>query len=88
MRKIPKDLIIPFRNWLLDEGFRGVCAGQTCLKAWKPKHKTIVIDLLVMNRPCIEMFIQFLNEYLACGKVFLVIYRDEFEIPTTQLKVA
>ncbi len=81
MRKIPKPLITPFRNWLTDEGFRGVCAGETCLKAWKPKHKEIVIDFYVMNKPCIAMFLKFLNEYLAYGKGFLVMYREEFEIP-------
>ena len=79
MRKIPQNLINPFRNWLVDEGYRGVCASDKCLRAWKPKNKEVVIDFLVMNKPCLSMYVQFLTEYLACGKVFLVMYREEFE---------
>jgi len=70
MKEIPHTLIVPFWNWLVRNGYRGVSRG-THIKAWKPKRKPLEIDGLKMNKPCQPVFIAFLNQYLEHGKEFL-----------------
>ncbi|WP_180030950.1 hypothetical protein [Acinetobacter sp. YH12245] len=70
MKVIPLNLLIPFRNWLVKNGYRGVNRGDH-LTAWKPKHKQIEIIGLQMNKPCQPVFKTFLNQYLEHGKEFL-----------------
>lgn len=61
MKVIPLNLLIPFRNWLVKNGYRGVNRGDH-LTAWKPKHKQIEIIGLQMNKPCLACEI---NEFFA-----------------------
>lgn len=74
MKVIPLNLLIPFRNWLVKNGYRGVNRGVNRgdhMTAWKPKHKQIEIIGLRMNKPCQPVFKAFLGQYLEHGKEFL-----------------
>lgn len=70
MKVIPLNLLNPFKNWLVRNGYRGVSKGDH-LTAWKLKHKQIEIIGLQMNKPCQPVFKMFLGQYLEHGKEFL-----------------
>lgn len=70
MKVIPFNLLIPFRNWLVINGYRGLSRGDH-ITAWKPKHKQIEIIGVYMNKPCQQVFQTFLKQWLEHGKEFL-----------------